>query len=174
MLKIERVASAALTPDQTAALRRLCDAAYAENTAPYFESLGPGRHLLGKLDGALVSHLMWVTRWLQPEDQPQLRTAYVEMVATAPDHQRKGYATALLEHLVPLLSDFDLAALSPATEGVYARLGWKFWRGPLFARRDGARIATPEDRVMVLRLPSTPPLDLDRALSVEWRPGEVW
>lgn len=155
-------------------MRRLCDAAYGEDTASFFESLGPGHHLLGMLDGAPVSHLMWVTRWLEPKDQPRLRTAYIEMVATAPDHQRRGYATALLEHLVPLLGDFDLAALSPATEGVYAPLGWRFWRGPLFARRDGSIIATPEERVMVLRLPRTPALDFDRPLSVEWRRGEVW
>ena len=117
---------------------------------------------------------MWVTRWLQPAGQPALRTAYVEMVATTPPAQRQGYASALLEHLVPLVGDYQLAALCPATEHLYARLGWRFWRGPLSARKDGGIVATPDERVMILPLLQTPSLDLDSPLSVEWRCGEVW
>src|SRR6266513_69810 len=85
-----------------------------------------------------------------------------------------GCASALLEHLVPLVSDYQLAALCPATEHLYARLGWRFWRGPLSARKDGGIVATPDDRVMILPLVETPSLDLDSPLSVEWRRGEVW
>ena len=173
-LRIERVNSAALLASQVDAIRMLCDAAYETSTAPYFESLGPGEHLLGTRDGTVVSHLMWVTRWLQPRGQTLLRTAYIEMVATAPEHQRRGYASALLSHVVPLLRTFDLAALSPATDSLYARLGWRFWRGPLFARKEDRLVPTPEDRIMILRLPRTPVLDLDLPLSVEWRIGEVW
>jgi len=80
----------------------------------------------------------------------------------------------LLEHAVPLLRDLELAALCPATEALYARLGWRLWRGPLFARRDGSMMPTREERVMVLRLPRTPALDFDLPLSVEWRSGEIW
>jgi hypothetical protein len=29
-------------------------------------------------------------------------------------------------------------------------------------------------KVMILRLPCTPPLDLDAPLSAEWREGELW
>jgi GNAT superfamily N-acetyltransferase len=157
-----------------AAVHALCDAAYGTVTAPLFASLGSGEHLLGLRQGALVCHLMWVTRWLQPAGQPALRTAYVEMVATTPAAQRQGYASALLEHLVPLVSDYQLAALCPATEHLYARLGWRFWRGPLSARKDGGIVATPDERVMILPLVETPSLDLDSPLSVEWRRGEVW
>jgi hypothetical protein len=28
--------------------------------------------------------------------------------------------------------------------------------------------------VMILRLPRTPPLDLDAPLSIEWREGDLW
>jgi aminoglycoside 2'-N-acetyltransferase I len=156
------------------AVRELCDTAYDVDTAGYFEALGPGEHLLGLHDGALVSHLMWVTRWLQVGAAPPLRTAYVEMVATAPAEQRHGYATALLERFVPHVGDYDVAALCPATDNLYARLGWRFWRGPLAARKDGKLFATPDERVMLLGLPRTPALDFDQPLSVEWRRGEVW
>jgi len=75
---------------------------------------------------------------------------------------------------VSQVSDHQLAALCPATEHLYARLGWRFWRGPLSARRDDGIVATPHERVMILPLPQTPSLDLDLPLSVEWRRGEVW
>jgi aminoglycoside 2'-N-acetyltransferase I len=173
-LTIRRISSAALGPDETAAVRALCDAAYQADTRAYFRDIGPGDHLLGLDNGALVSHLMWVTRRLQPGESPPLRTAYVEMVATAPDAQGRGYATALLEYFVPQVADYQLAALSPATPNLYARLGWTFWRGPLTVRYEGRLLPTPEERVMILPLPLTPTLHLDQPLSIEWRAGEVW
>ena len=173
-LTIERCRSTELTDTLAAAVHTLCDAAYGTATTPLFASLGPGEHLLGLRKGALVSHLMWVTRWLQPAGQRALRTAHVEMVATAPSAQRRGYASALLKHFVPLVAEYELAALCPATENLYARLGWRFWRGPLSVRQDGGVVATPDERVMILSLPQTPSLDLDLPLSVEWRRGEIW
>jgi predicted acetyltransferase len=171
---IQRLSSAKLSPAAASAVRDLCNAAYGEDTAAYLEALGTGEHLLGWRDGKLVSHLMWVTRWLQPGDGQLLRTAYVELVATAPALQRRGYASALLRHFPSQVTDFDLAALSPATETLYTRLGWRFWRGPLAVRTAEGLVPTPEEQVMVRLLPRSPRLDLDAPLSVEWRPGEVW
>ena len=174
MLSVEHLRSEALIPPVANQVRELCDAAYATPTRRFFEALGPGDHLLGRAGGILVSHLMWITRWLQPDGTSALRTAYVEMVATAPSAERQGFASELLRRFVPLVQDFDLAALCPATDVVYARLGWRFWRGPLSTRRNGILIPTPEERVMILPLAKTPTLDPDLPLSVEWREGEVW
>jgi len=173
-LVIDHASSADLSAERTAAVRRLCDAAYGTPTQPFFEAIGPGHHLLGIRDGVLVSHLMWVTRRLEPEGLSPLDTAYVELVATLPAGQRRGYATQILRALPPRLAGFELAALCPATEGLYRRTGWRFWRGPLFVRRGHDLIPTPDERVMILPLPRTPALNLDAPLSVEWRPGEVW
>jgi hypothetical protein len=117
---------------------------------------------------------MWVTRWLQAGDGPLLKTAYVELVATAPAMQRRGYATSLLRYFPSQVIEFDLAALSPAPDALYTRVGWRFWRGPLAVRTAQGLVPTPEEEVMVLHLPRTPELDLELPLSVEWRPGEVW
>jgi aminoglycoside 2'-N-acetyltransferase I len=149
----------------------LCDLAYG---APVFETFDGGEHLLGRRGGRLVCHAMWITRWLQPEGRAPLRTAYVELVATHPDHRHKGNATAIMERVARGIADEELGALSPATPGLYARLGWRPWRGPLFARTGGGLVPTPDEQVMVLSLRRTPPLDLDLPLSVEWRPGEIW
>jgi ribosomal protein S18 acetylase RimI-like enzyme len=171
---IVRLATTALPPETRAALIDLCDAAYQEPIAPYLEAIGPGEHLLGMRAGVLVSHLMWVTRWLQPHGLAPLRTAYVEVVATAPHAQRRGYVTRLLEAFAQHVQDFDLAALCPATEAIYARRGWRHWRGPLAVRHEGRLVPTDDEHIMVLALPRTPALDDTQPLSIEWRPGEVW
>lgn len=174
-MDIEERHSSALGADERREVIALCDAAYEEETARYFADIGAGWHLLGRVDGVLVAHLMFVTRTLQPADGSMLRTAYVELVATHPAHQGRGHASALLRAVPALVADFDLAALSPSDEGFYARLGWTPWRGPLLVRTAGGVEPTPEETIMILRTPRTPAtLDLDGALSVEWRPGEVW
>ena len=173
-LVVQHSRSTELSPARAQSILKLCDAAYKTDTKSFFDLLGPADHLLGLADGELRSHLMWVTRWLQPAGEKALRTAYVEMVATAPDSQRRGYASTLLRHFVPLVQDYDVAALCPATASIYQRLGWTFWRGSLSARTDNGLLPTPDERVMLLPLTRTPHLDFDAALSIEWREGEIW
>jgi GNAT superfamily N-acetyltransferase len=173
-LTLQRFATSELPPATRAAVLALCNAAYQEATEPHLDAVGSGEHLLGMRADRLVSHLMWVTRWLHPANTHPLRTAYVELVATAPGFQGRGYATQLLEAFPSLVGDHDLAALSPATDRLYARLGWRYWRGPLAVRHQGQLVPTPGERVMVLQLPYTPELDDTQMLTVEWRPGEVW
>jgi GNAT superfamily N-acetyltransferase len=170
-MEIERVATQSLPARVVVELRALCDLAYGQ---PVFETFGGGEHLLGWDGGRVICHALWITRWLQPRGQPPLKTAYVELVATHPDHRNLGHATAVMERVAVEIGDYELGGLSPATPGLYERLGWRVWRGPLFARTDGGALATPEDRVMVLPLSRTPPLDFEAPLSIEWRPGEIW
>jgi aminoglycoside 2'-N-acetyltransferase I len=173
-LDVEVVPTDALSATDLDEVRALCSDAYREDFSRYLDQIGPGCHVLGRREGLLVSHVMWVARQLQPTSLEPLRTAYVEAVATDPAYQRRGYATALLRRLADEIQDFELAALSPSDEGFYARLGWEVWRGPLLIRRGRVLEATPDETVMVLRLPHTPPLDLDEPLSAEWRRGELW
>ena len=170
-MHIERVATRSLSVSALVEVRALCDLAYGH---PVFETFGGGEHLLGWHSGHLICHAMWITRWLQPRAQAPLKTAYVELVATHPNHRKLGHATAIMERVAVEIADHDLGGLSPATQGLYERLGWRFWRGPLFARTNGGAVATPEERVMVLPLSRTPPLDFEAPLSIEWRPGEIW
>src|SRR4051794_6339642 len=171
---IERVTGSAMLAETRAALLAMCDAAYGEPMRPYLDDIGPGEHLLGLCDGVPVSHLMWVTRRLQPAGMAPLLTAYVELVATAPEAQGRGYATRLLEAVPGLVAEYDLVALSPATEGLYPRRGGRFGRGPLSIRTEPGLMPPPDEQIMVLRLPRTPPPDDPLPLSAEWRPGEVW
>jgi aminoglycoside 2'-N-acetyltransferase I len=172
---IEVINSQALPASTLRDICDLCTEAYEEDFCAYLEFLDSGVHVVGRLDGAIVSHAMWVTRALEVDGRSPLRTAYVEAVATTPAYQRRGFASAILTRLAAEIGDFDLGALSPSEPSFYARLGWESWRGPRFIRTDDGLQPTPGESVMILRLPRTPiDLDLNASVSAEWRPGELW
>ena len=173
-LRVEVLHADQLTSEQLAEIHALCNRAYDTNLEPLFRTFTDTTHVLGYWGSAIVSHAMWVTRWLQPSNQAPLRTAYVEMVATGPQFQRRGFASAVMRRLASAIQDFELGGLSPGEPALYEKLGWVFWQGPHFIRTKEGWLSTPEDQIMILRLPKTPPLDLGLALSAEWREGELW
>lgn len=165
---------AALTPAMRSEITRLCSDAYEEDFAPVLAEFPAPVHVLARSGERLVSHALWVERQLQVGDGAFLRTAYIEAVATDPLVQRRGYASAVMRYLADQLAGFELAALAPFDVKYYARLGWERWQGPLAIRTADGLLPTPDEEVMILRLPATPPLDLRASLSAEWRVGEVW
>lgn len=173
-LHIEVAGSESLSPAKLAAVLALCNDAYEEELSALFATFSNPTHVLAYLGDDLVSHAMWVTRWLQPGAHSLLRTAYVEMVATAPAHQGRGFGTAVMQRLAAEIQDFDLGGLATGSPGFYARLGWEPWRGPLSIRTETGILSTPDDSMMILRLPKTQSLDLAAPLSAEWRAGELW
>jgi aminoglycoside 2'-N-acetyltransferase I len=154
----------------------LCERAYGQDLRAGIAEFVDPMHVIGMIDDTIVSHALWITRWLEANDGAPMRTAYVEAVATDPGFQRRGYASAVMRALIAEVKDFQLAALCTSDDGqpLYTALGWEAWRGPLFVRQNTARSSTPGEIVMVHRLPTSPPLDLDSSLSVEWRVGELW
>lgn len=152
----------------------LCNRAYEEDMEALFETFLNATHVLGYSDNQLVCHALWVTRFLQAGDHPPLQTAYVEAVATEARYRKRGFASAVMAHLAGAIQDYELAALSPFSVDYYQRLGWELWRGPLFIRQDSSLLHTPDEEVMIYRLPQTPMLNLNDPLSAEWRAGELW
>ena len=173
-LEIRIVEGMALDAREREEVLSLCSHAYEMDFEPVLNTLESATHVMGYYHGKLVSRALWVTRWLQWGDVPALRTAYVEAVATHTTARRMGFATAVMRALADSIREFDLGGLSPADTSLYLRLGWEFWRGPLVIRTPDGLLPTPEERAMILRLPKTPPLDLDMPLSAEWREGECW
>jgi aminoglycoside 2'-N-acetyltransferase I len=153
----------------------LVNRAYEEDLETLFATFAGATHILGYCDDVLVSHALWVTRYLQAGTNPVMRTAYVELVATDPDYRNRGFASSVMKHLIGEVQDYELAALSPFSVEYYTRLGWELWRSPLFIRTADNLIPSPDDEeVMIFRLPKTPVLDLNDPLSAEWREGELW
>ena len=166
-----------LASGQLVEIHALCKRAYSVygvDVEPLFQTFIDTTHVIGSWDSTIVSHAMWVTRWLQPGNRPPLRTAYVEMVATEPQFQGRGFATAVMRELASAIHDFELGGLSPAEPMLYTKLGWVFWQGPLSIRTQAGLLSTPDASVMILQIPKTPPLDLTLPLSAEWREGELW
>lgn len=134
-----------------------------------------GRHFLGYLGTELVSHAVVTTRWAQPDGFRELKTAFVDAVSTHPDHQLRGYSSAVMRGLAAGIDDCEIGCLQTDRETFYERLGWEVWRGPLAGRGDEGLIPTPDQRgVMVLRLPKTPPLDVTKLLTIERQPKRIW
>lgn len=173
-ITFELISAEALSASDRQEILALCTTAYEEDFLPYLELLSSPVHLLARRDNVLVSHAAWVTRWLQVNEGELLQTAYVEAVATAPEYQRQGFGTAVMRQLMKYLDDFEIAALSPSDSGFYERLGWELWRGPLAVRINDGLTFTPEEEVMIYRLPRTPKLNLNVLITIEWRQGEVW
>jgi aminoglycoside 2'-N-acetyltransferase I len=159
-----------------AAVIGVCREAHQE---PDFENLfsylpPDGLHVLAYLDDELVGHAVVTTRWLQNERAPLLRTAYVDAVSTSPHHQGLGIGSAFMRNLASAVTDYDIACLETEVFAFHERLGWEKWRGPLGGRSDEGLIPTPDDGVMILRLPRTPDLDLNGLLTVERTPARIW
>jgi GNAT superfamily N-acetyltransferase len=166
-----------LDPAAREAVIQVCVAAHQEDDFKKLFLYIPsgGRHFIGYRGAELVSHAVVTTRWLQPEGMPELKTAYVDAVATLPAYQGQGCASAVMRRLASGIDDYTIACLETDRPGFYRRLGWEAWRGPLAGRSEQGLIPTPDQKgVMVLRLPHTPALDLDRGLTIECQGGRIW
>jgi aminoglycoside 2'-N-acetyltransferase I len=161
-----------------AAIIHVCITAHQEEDFKNLFSYVPsgGLHFFAYRDEELVSHALVTTRWLQPEDMPLLKTAYVDAVATLPVYQGQGYGSALMRRLASEIDgEYLIACLETERVSFYERLGWEVWRGPLAGRSEHGLIPTPEQRgTMILRLSRTPRLNLDMALSIECQVGRIW
>ncbi len=134
-----------------------------------------GRHFLAYLGAELVSHAVVTTRWAQPEGHVVLQTAYVDAVSTLPVYQGQGLGSATMRQLAAGITDYEIACLETERQGFYERLGWEEWRGPLAGRNGEELVPTPQQRgVMVLRLPRTPSLDLDKGMTIECQTERIW
>jgi aminoglycoside 2'-N-acetyltransferase I len=164
----------ALSQDEINKILTLCSNAFEEDYEPFLQTFTQPIHVVAKLGTKLVSHALWITRWLQVGDSPLLCTAYVEAVATERSYRGRGYATLVMARLGQEIQSYEIGALSPADTSLYTRLGWEYWQGPLYARKEGRLIPIPGETAMILRTSKTPVLNTHAPLSIEWREMEVW
>jgi aminoglycoside 2'-N-acetyltransferase I len=168
-----------LSAPEIAAIRALLWAAFEGDEAfsedDWQHALG-GLHVVLDVAGEVRAHASVVTREIHVDDRP-IRTGYVEAVATAPEHQGRGYGTRVMaavnEHI---REEYELGALGTGSPAFYERLGWLRWRGPTAVRTSDGVERTPDEDGGILVLPTvrSPELDLDAEISCDWRPGDVW
>jgi aminoglycoside 2'-N-acetyltransferase I len=141
----------------------------------YLLDLCPIRtHVLAYAGDRLVSHALWLDRRIRVGDGPWFTVAYIEGVATHPDHRRRGYGEAVMRRLQEGIADYPLGVLSPAVEPWYQKLGWERWQGRLWIDKHGEMEETLGETVLIYRMPRTESLDLTLPLAAEWRPFELW
>jgi aminoglycoside 2'-N-acetyltransferase I len=180
MTTLRRVWTGDLTPDELAAIRALCDAAWGGPDDSFGDddwshALG-GVHVLVEDGGEILSHGSVVPRTLRTGGR-DVTTGYVEAVATWPARQRHGHGTAVMRNVTAYIDDtFAFGALCTSVPAFYERLGWTPWTGPTSVREDGGERPTPEEdgAVLVRVTPSSPKLDPSAPISCDWRPGDVW
>jgi aminoglycoside 2'-N-acetyltransferase I len=177
--ELQTATSAELTSSEWDELTALCIAAFDEPWDGYWESIGPGLHVVARdASGRIAGHAAIVDRLLYP-GALVVPAAYVEAVAVLPERQRSGLGTRLMEAIDGIIDErYRLGALGTGSQPFYGRLGWEVWRGPTWIRnRDGSLQRSPdEDGGIMVRLTPRTPVDLDLSgpIAVDWRPGDVW
>ena len=109
----------------------------------------------------------------------ELRTGYVEGVATREDRRGRGLAVRVMREVARVVEEgYELGALADGTgiPGFYQRLGWETWQGPTWVAGPAGpeRTADDDGGVLVLRTPATGPLDPTGSLTCDWRAGDAW
>ncbi len=176
---IRVVATGQLGEERLREIRALMAAAFGErfDAEDWDHALG-GVHVMATdgPDGALVGHAAVVERTLQA-GMRQLRTGYVEAVATAPARQRQGIGRLVMTGVRRILEErYEMGALATGVHAFYRRLGWEDWLGPTAVREGAGLRYTPEEDgfVMVMRFGRSEGLALDMTLSVTPRSGDDW
>jgi hypothetical protein len=168
------VPSASLTGAEWSELTNLCEAAFKRPWGDFWESMGPGDHVIAEDEvGRIIAHGAIVDRLLYP-GEATLRSGSVQAVAVLPEQQRSGLGTEVMEVIDRIVGgEYELGALGTGTHSFYARLGWIVWQGPTWIReRDGELVRSPggDGGIMVLRTPTTPAdLDLSLPIAIDWR-----
>ncbi|HEX5147963.1 MAG TPA: GNAT family N-acetyltransferase [Candidatus Limnocylindrales bacterium] len=180
-VRVRRTSTADLTAGEVARIRVILDGAFGTDdderfTETDWDHAVGGVHFVLDLDGEIVAHASVVEREIRVGDRP-LRTGYVEAVATATDHQSRGYGSVLMTDVTAWIRDrFELGALGTGRHHFYERLGWQTWTGPSWVRApDGSRRTPDEDGyILVLRTRSSPSFELTEPISCDWRSSDVW
>jgi aminoglycoside 2'-N-acetyltransferase I len=152
----------------------LCTRAFERDFGNLFDFVTNSTHVLAHQESVLVGHACWAARRLEPEGYGLLTAAYVDAVATEPEFQERGIGSAVIARLNAEVASYPLGGLSTQRVTFYERLGWERWYGPTAVRAATGLIPTPDDTVMILRTPTTPPLDTTRLLIGDWRDGQPW
>ncbi|MFI5910193.1 GNAT family N-acetyltransferase [Dactylosporangium sp. NPDC051541] len=170
------VHTADLTAGDRAELRVLLDTAYAGDfsDADWSHARG-GLHVLAEAGGRIVGHAAVVQRSLLLDGVP-VRGGYLEAVAVHPDHQRLGYAAAVLDEAERIIrAGYDLGALSagPDAAGLYTRRGWTRWPGTTAVLTPKGLTATPGDDATTFVLPVAG-VPIAGVLACDFRSGDAW
>lgn len=174
---VESTSRTDLSPVDLSGIRQLMNAAFGDRFSEedWNHAIGGKHFLVRGSDGNIISHASVVHRKLDVSGK-RLSAGYVEAVATQPEFQGRGLASAVMRVVAEFIDlGFQIGALS-GDPNFYERLGWQRWRGMTWCRKgeELTRTAEEDGGVLVWPTRSSPPLDLEGNIAVEWRDGDVW
>ncbi len=179
--RVQTASTDQLSAERFAEIDALCESAFGFPFAQVWERVGQGIHVTAEVGGRIVAHAMLVDRriYIGVELDTALDAAYIENVATHPEAQGRGHATAVMDEVGRIVrEEYEIGALGTRDQGFYRRLGWSVWGGATHVRTpDGERLRTPgsDGEVMVLPTPRTPPgISFEEPIAIDWRPGQPW
>ena len=178
MLSIDTCRTSSMSPELRSEVLDMCNVAFGQPVDAFFRILPPdGLHLLGREDGKLVAHLVITDRCFRPEGGPNLRTAFIDAVATLPDFRRRGFAGALLKRAVELCgARFDLLALFMTSPELYTRYGFVKWHGRLSNEKEsgvGVEVSPGQGSLMVRVTNMSVLPDFSKPMTSNWRQAGV-
>lgn len=160
-LKIEIILDSLVSADAQKSIDELAQLAFADeqHDDPEFNSIdwsSPIDYMaLGYVDGELVTLACLIRREITVGGKP-VWAAGVGGVATHPNRQRRGFASALLQASEKFMREkmsasFGLLVCADERRSFYGRLGWKYVADELFFIQDGKRRSL-KTSVMILPL----------------------
>jgi aminoglycoside 2'-N-acetyltransferase I len=175
---VQVVATGGLFEADLRAIRHLLNEAFTGSFSEddWNHALG-GWHAMVRSGDLPIAHAAAVERRIIVGDEV-FRAGYVEAVAVAAGHRRRGLGTAVMSRVTDLIrAQFELGALSTSRWPFYARLGWERWHGPTCVRTaDGGVMRSEEedDSVMILRCARSSNISVTDPISCDLRAGDSW
>jgi len=178
-VRLQVVSDSTLSSVDHAALRAVVDAAFGARFDDHdWNNSRGGWRIVAHDDDGIVATAAVVSRELFVDGAPY-HVGYLEAVATAPERQRCGFGTAVMEMAADVIAtNAAFGALSTSAQGFYERLGWRRWQGRTFVIPAGGappvRTADEDWGIMVWLLHDGPTIDVAADLWCHERPGDDW
>ncbi|MBU3646048.1 MAG: GNAT family N-acetyltransferase [Candidatus Nanopelagicaceae bacterium] len=138
MLQISRIEDSSLNLEISKSLRELLNDAFESDFAEEdWQHTFGGIRFVGRLHDELVAHGAVVPRWMKIDGE-QMYVGYVEGIAVASQHWRKGYGSLLIAKITEYCrSEFSLSLLSTDEKEFYRKQGWLDFEGETYILENG-------------------------------------
>ena len=176
MFQISRVLDQELNSVNSISIRNLLKGAFeGDFSTEDWEHTFGGIRFLGYFEDELIAHGAVVPRKINIDGQLS-RVGYVEGIAVAPTHWRRGFGSFLMEEISKTCrSDFEISMLSTDRKVFYKKHGWLDFEGSSYVAKDGAVIRTVDEDEGLMYLPG---VSRDEAgpkkIICESRNGDAW